>query len=454
MSAALESPALDAARPNANLDPDIDRIVEDRRSWCARPVGVRDRLPGILIGGSFLTFALGLLLWFPATRAPGLYVYALFIAVYAIASRVEFEVGPGFAVPTQVVFVPMLFVLPLQTVPLCVAAALLLGDTAAGRGRLHVERVPLRLANAWHSVGPVLVLGAAGAPGPALRNAPLFVAALAAQFAFDFVSTSALEWFRVGLSPRTLARFIAWMYLVDVALSVTALAFAMSATQQPGALLLTIPLIGLLAFFARERRVRIDHALELSHAYRGTALLLGDVVEADDEYTGGHSRDVVGLVLAVCDKMGLDSRERRDAEFAALLHDIGKVRVPAEIINKTGPLDDGEHAIMRRHTIEGERMLDRVGGLLGDVGRVVRSSHEHWDGSGYPDGLAGESIPLGARIVAACDAFSAMTTDRSYRDALSQAAALAELRACAGTQFDRRVVEVLCEVASTAPRAL
>jgi HD-GYP domain-containing protein (c-di-GMP phosphodiesterase class II) len=454
MSAALESPVLDAARPSADLNPDIDRIVEDARSWCVRPVRLRDRLPGLLIGGTFLAFALGLLLWFPAVRAPSLYIYALFIAAYAGASRVEFQVGPGFALPTQIVFVPMLFVLPLRTVPLCVAAALLLGDTAAGRGRLHVERVPLRLANAWHSVGPVLVLGAAGAPGPALRHAPAFVAALAAQFAFDFVSISVLEWFRVGLSPRTLARFIAWMYVVDIALSVTAVSFAVSATQQPAALLLTIPLIGLLAFFARERRVRIDHALELSHAYRGTALLLGDVVEADDEYTGGHSRDVVGLVLAVCDRMGLDSRERRDAEFAALLHDVGKVRVPADIINKTGPLDDAESEIMRRHTIEGERMLDRVGGLLGDVGRVVRSSHEHWDGTGYPDELAGESIPLGARIVAACDAFSAMTTDRPYRDALSHNAAVAELRSCSGTQFDPRVVDVLCEVASAAPRAL
>src|SRR6266567_6049337 len=107
MSAALESPALDGARPNANLDPDIDRIVEQSRSWCARPVGLRDRLPGLLIGGSFLAFALGLLVWLPVERAPGLYVYALFITAYAAASRVEFQVGPGLALPTQIVFVPM-----------------------------------------------------------------------------------------------------------------------------------------------------------------------------------------------------------------------------------------------------------------------------------------------------------------------------------------------------------
>jgi HD-GYP domain-containing protein (c-di-GMP phosphodiesterase class II) len=163
---------------------------------------------------------------------------------------------------------------------------------------------------------------------------------------------------------------------------------------------------------------------------------------------------VVGLVLAVADRLELGPRERRDAEFAALLHDVGKVGVPPEIINKPGPLDAEERAIMDQHTIMGERMLVKVGGLLGDVGLVVRSCHEHWDGSGYPDGLAGDAIPLGARIVTACDAFSAMTTDRSYRSALSLDEAVAELRACAGTQFDPRVVEALCAVASAAPRAL
>jgi HD-GYP domain-containing protein (c-di-GMP phosphodiesterase class II) len=175
-------------------------------------------------------------------------------------------------------------------------------------------------------------------------------------------------------------------------------------------------------------------------------MLLGDVIEADDEYTGNHSRDVVELVVAVSERMKLSEADRRDAEFTALLHDVGKVKIPSEIINKPGPLDDDERAVMKLHTVEGERMLEQVGGMLGRVGRLVRSCHEHYDGSGYPDALAGEDIPLVARIVCCCDAFNAMTTDRSYRKALPLDDAVAELRRCSGTQFDPAVVEALVAV--------
>jgi HD-GYP domain-containing protein (c-di-GMP phosphodiesterase class II) len=166
-------------------------------------------------------------------------------------------------------------------------------------------------------------------------------------------------------------------------------------------------------------------------------------VEADDAYTGSHSRDVVSLGLAVCDDLGLNARDRRDAEFAALLHDVGKIKVPSEIINKPGALTPEERAIINTHALEGERLLSQVGGILGNVGRIVRSCHEDWDGTGYPDGLAGKEIPLVARIVRCCDAFSAITTDRPYRAARSVAEALDELRRCSGTDFDGRVVEAL-----------
>src|SRR5262249_11829035 len=134
----------------------------------------------------------------------------------------------------------------------------------------------------------------------------------------------------------------------------------------------------------RPRAARADRpALELSTAYRGTALLLGDVIEADDAYTGAHSQHVVALTLAVCDRLPLPPHERRLAEFTALLHDVGKVRTPASIVSKPGPLTPEERAIMQRHTIDGEQMLVQVGGLLAQVGHLVRSCHEHYGGSGY-----------------------------------------------------------------------
>jgi HD-GYP domain-containing protein (c-di-GMP phosphodiesterase class II) len=208
--------------------------------------------------------------------------------------------------------------------------------------------------------------------------------------------------------------------------------------------------VALLAYFARERGRRIDAALELSAAYRGTALLLSDVVDADDAYTGAHSRGVVDLVVAVARRLGVPEERLPRLEFAALLHDVGKIRVPKEIINKPGPLSAAEWAIVRRHPADGEAMLRGVGGILAEAAVIVRSHHERFDGAGYPDGLAGEAIALEARIISACDTFSALTTDRSYRPARDAREALAELRRCAGSQFDPQVVDALAAVLAAA----
>jgi len=120
--------------------------------------------------------------------------------------------------------------------------------------------------------------------------------------------------------------------------------------------------------------------------------------------------------------------------------------VPKEVINKPGRLNEREWAIMKMHTIEGQRMLEKVGSFMREIGRIVRASHERWDGDGYPDGLAGEAIPIEARVVSACDALNAMTTDRSYRSALSVSEAVAELERCSGSQFDPRVIRSLLQV--------
>jgi HD-GYP domain-containing protein (c-di-GMP phosphodiesterase class II) len=338
----------------------------------------------------------------------------------------------------------MLFILPVGLVPLAVAAGVVLGSLDEHvRGSLSLPRVGMRVVFAWYAVGPALVLGLAGERGPQLSDWPLYVVALLSQFVLDTFCATGREWLALGVRPRVQLRAMVWVYAIDAGLAPVGLAVAFATESSPYGVVLALPLVALLSVFARERRVRIDHELELRDAYRGTAFLLGDVVEADDEYTGVHSRDVVELTLKVADELGLSARDRRDAEFAALLHDVGKVRVPNSIINKPGPLTADERAVMERHTIEGERLLLRVGGLLGEIGRVVRSCHERWDGKGYPDGLAGERIPLLARIVSCCDAYNAMTSDRSYRKALPQAVAVEELRSCSGTQFDPQVVEAL-----------
>jgi HD-GYP domain-containing protein (c-di-GMP phosphodiesterase class II) len=155
---------------------------------------------------------------------------------------------------------------------------------------------------------------------------------------------------------------------------------------------------------------------------------------------------VVDLVHAVADELDIDEAGRQELEFAALLHDVGKIVIPKEILHKPASLTRDEFELMKTHTIEGQYMLDRVGGLLGRVGEIVRSCHERWDGNGYPDGLKGEEIPLAARIVFVCDAWNAMTTNRPYRQALSHDEAVRELVSNAGTQFDPTVVAAITQV--------
>jgi two-component system cell cycle response regulator len=165
-----------------------------------------------------------------------------------------------------------------------------------------------------------------------------------------------------------------------------------------------------------------------------------------------HVEGVTDLSLAVGRRLGLGPEALERLRLAAELHDVGKLAIPDTVLQKPGPLDDAEWQFIRQHTIIGQRILDAAPALY-EVGKLVRSSHERWDGTGYVDGLAGEEIPLAARIVAVCDAFAAMTSDRPYCAAASAAEAVEELRRCAGTQFDPAIVEVFCAVAAERPAA-
>jgi diguanylate cyclase (GGDEF)-like protein len=197
---------------------------------------------------------------------------------------------------------------------------------------------------------------------------------------------------------------------------------------------------------------------DVSHALREADLRMYAAKAARGRSAFVQSKDVLLAVLATSDphlyehtsgvaelaqRVGRQLRLPEDQLFhighAAQLHDVGKLAVPDEILNKPGPLDEAEWDLVRRHTIIGERIV-MAAPALAPVAKLIRSSHERWDGGGYPDGLAGEDIPLGAQIVAVCDAFDAMTSDRVYRGALPVKTALAELREVAGTQLSPRVV--------------
>jgi HD-GYP domain-containing protein (c-di-GMP phosphodiesterase class II) len=161
---------------------------------------------------------------------------------------------------------------------------------------------------------------------------------------------------------------------------------------------------------------------------------LAAAVDARDTYTAGHSRRVQEIAVAVGNELDLDGPELESLSFAALFHDVGKLAVPDSLLLKSGPLDEKEWRIVRRHAEEGERIIGHLG-FLSDAAPAIRHHHEHFDGSGYPDGLVGQAIPLGARILHVADAFDSMVTTRVYRSALSLEDALAELHRASGTQF-------------------
>jgi HD-GYP domain-containing protein (c-di-GMP phosphodiesterase class II) len=172
---------------------------------------------------------------------------------------------------------------------------------------------------------------------------------------------------------------------------------------------------------------------------------LAAAIEERDSYTHEHSEQVVHLARGVAMLLGRPTDEVERIAHAALLHDVGKLATPNDILRKDGPLTGAEWEVMAEHPVVGERILLRTPELV-PIAPLVRHEHEHWDGSGYPDGLAGLRIPLGSRIILACDAYNAMITSRPYRDAMDHEAALAELRRGAGRQFDPEVVEALLDL--------
>jgi putative nucleotidyltransferase with HDIG domain len=188
--------------------------------------------------------------------------------------------------------------------------------------------------------------------------------------------------------------------------------------------------------FKQER----SRAQELRRSYRATVRALSNAVEARDAYTGKHAERVTAYGMELARAIGLSIEESPQIEFGFLLHDIGKVAVPDAILFKTSKLTEKEYALIAQHPVVGAEILRDVD-FIGEGKLVVRHHHERWDGAGYPDGLAGEEIPLAARVFAVADTLDALTTDRPYRPASDWTQARAEIRRFAGTQFDPNVVE-------------
>jgi HD-GYP domain-containing protein (c-di-GMP phosphodiesterase class II) len=430
-----------------------EQLVGDARERRRRRMSLGERVINVISACAFVAVALAIALLAPNERTIDPLLIAGLIAAYAIASRVRFEFGSTYVTPEQLVFVPTLLLLPLPLVPIVVVVAALLSQLPDFVERSwHRDRWMSCFADSWFCVGPVLVLSLFAPGEPEISHAGIYALAFGAQLVGDLGWATIRD--RVVDRLPTVKRVpfaqiwrnYAGVAKFDALLSPVAAVIAIVAASEPFAVLAIVPLVLMLESFARERSERYANALELQRAYRGTVMLLSDVVEFDDPYTADHSRSVVDLVHAVAEEMKVDPRERQELEFAAMLHDVGKIAIPKEILNKPAKLTDDEFKVIKTHTIEGQHMLDRVGGLLGSVGEIVRSCHERWDGGGYPDGLKGEEIPLAARIVFTCDAYNAMTTDRVYRPAMPSEAALAELAAHSGTQFDPRIVLALTRV--------
>jgi HD-GYP domain-containing protein (c-di-GMP phosphodiesterase class II) len=424
-----------------------ERLVGDLRARHPRPMSSRERGVVAALATAYAGAAVAMATFLHWNRDADPLLITGMVILFALVSCVEFEVGTSTAVATPLVAVPMFFLLPLPIVPLLIPAGYLLATLPDFiQRKKHWDRWVYAVVDSWFAIGPVLVISLLADGPPNISHWPVYTLAFLAQAATDAGPAVLREWLVRGLTSRENLIFTLWIERIDAVLWPIGLMTAIAAYDHPFAVVFVLPLLWLLRTFSRERKERYSAALELNRAYRGTVMLLSDVVEADDNYTADHCRGVVELVNAVADELEIDEDERQELEFAALLHDVGKIVIPKEIINKPGALSDEEFELMKTHTIEGQVLLDRVGGLLGRVGTIVRSCHERWDGNGYPDGLAGYEIPLSARIVFACDAYSAMTTDRPYRAAMSRETAIEELWANAGSQFDPRIVAGLAAV--------
>jgi hypothetical protein len=451
------------------------RTRQRRGRELSDPEGVVWGLQAVAFLGAAL--AIGVLL--PWNRAADPLLLVALAALLALFTWIEFEVGTGCATPAQLVFLPLVFLAPLPLVPLLVALGLLLEKLPnVLLGKVHVTRWLWALSDAWFAVGPVLVLAALAPGEPRAELAGVYAVAFAAQVATG-AGPTALGQVLTGDAWRDSARSVLSAQLVDALLTPAGLALAYAAVALgPLGLAGLFPLGLLLARLARlhngywraviteeqARWARVVADQRRSELSSGRLSGISSIPE--------HWRCVLELAPAVAAELGQGARFCRELALTARVHDLAKRQFPLDdVLRSQRPLGYDNWALVRAHP-RGDSMLLRLGPLIGDrlatpvepgtavsarfswagyrrASMIVRSTHERWDGSGYPDGLRGTEIPLPARIIACCDAYSAMTAPRPYRAAMAQEAALQEIRRAAGTQFDPDICRAVERVLDT-----
>jgi diguanylate cyclase (GGDEF)-like protein len=250
--------------------PADEALLAEARSRARTPLRGRELSASVAIGGGFVAASIAMAVLLHPAAAFHPFTAALLILGLALVSRIEFEIGTGSVVPTQAVLVPMLLLLPAPFVPLCVAAGYALaGAIDHAKGRRHLQRLAVLFGNCWHAFAPALVLALFAGPEPRWADWPIYVAALLAQFAFDFASSAGREWLAFGISPRKLLPFFRWVYTVDALLAPLGLLAAFEAQKHEFAFLLVLPPVLLLGLLARERSGRIERAQAFQQAFDG-----------------------------------------------------------------------------------------------------------------------------------------------------------------------------------------
>ncbi len=295
------------------------------------------------------------------------------------------------------------------------------------------------LAAGWTYVGLVALLARGLSPAIGLQSefarwpqlvVPILIATIVVV-ALNVALVVTAMWFLSGTSPALALREVGIGVFVTVhlALALVGLAVALIVVSFNwiGLVVFAFPLLAARQIFQNSARLHED--------YPATVRILVRSIEAKDEYTRGHSERVADYAERFCEHLGLSQSRAKRIEFAAMLHDLGKMGVRAEVLNKPAGLTDAEYQEMKCHPVAALEIVSKIPNT-DDLLPVIRHHHERPDGNGYPDGIRGDDIPFGSRVLAVCDTFDAMTSSRPYRPALSQEEALGELRSAAGSQLD------------------